>query len=361
MKNLILIILAVILPITTIAQTYTGLSETVILQKLGAIDINNVFAPRAYISCGLTDTEEELFFCLIMPGYERFFDIDESCKVALEYYDGTKAITTIEYTSKNEHRIREGYNVCNLIAMFKVDMYKLCLSPLKKIAVQRCNGDVYDVAIKNTRAKKLCEEFKGMVKAARANAKKDKSKKESIKEYFNEPQQSQAPRVVDSHIKTLYNENYTLISVDTVAMPIRLLMSLDFATTIDMSRLNTEIKKIKSLTGRERITFTENLIHKMDSTYNSYISIEDIIAMRETEAPHQDNYYNYQRTTVYLQKSGYREEFYIRLGETSISMSRTEYDLKEEVVAENLKVYKKTIDKFKNMLEQMYYIEEHSY
>lgn len=164
---------------------------------------------------------------------------------------------------------------------------------------------------------------------------------------------AQAPATVDNHIRTLYGENYRLISVDTVAMPIRILISLDFALTLDLMRWNEEVKKIKNYTGEKRKRHTQALINNMDSTLRSYISIEEFIEMRDSNKPHKDRYYNYQRTIVYLETSGYTEEFYVRLGERSISMTRTEYDLKEERMFDNMRAAKETLEKLRGFLQMM--------
>lgn len=164
---------------------------------------------------------------------------------------------------------------------------------------------------------------------------------------------AQAPKVVDKHIRTLYGENYSLISVDTVAMPIRIVRSVNFATTLDFADITDKIKRKSLYTGKELLDYTKRVIEDFLEKTSDYISCEDIVYMRNMNKPHADDYYNYQRTVVFLHESNYREVFYVRLGENSISMTETEYDIEEGKALENLKALEKARTDLENVLKNI--------
>lgn len=164
--------------------------------------------------------------------------------------------------------------------------------------------------------------------------------------------QLRAPKIVDEHIKTMYGESYSVIKVDTVAMPIRMVLSLDFTMALLNKDAAPKIKQITSYTGETRAQYAKQLVEEMEQNISELITEEDIIAMRNSIKPHKDNYYNYQRTIVYLKTSDYYEHFYVRIGETSISMTRTEYDIKEESAFAGLNAYKHAISVLKDVIKQ---------
>lgn len=137
---------------------------------------------------------------------------------------------------------------------------------------------------------------------------------------------AQAPLEVDRKIKEAYSEDYTLVSVDTVQMPIRIVMSLDFALTLDskkaIERFNSALE-LKDPTNQ--MIAIRKLASDMESNLKDLVKIEEVEAMRKSNERHEDDYYNYQRTTVYLKESEREEIFYIRLGEESISMTHLDY------------------------------------
>ena len=85
-----------------------------------------------------------------------------------------------------------------------------------------------------------------------------------------------------------------------------------------------------------RYAYLESVGRKMRKTYSEYYTPEQIIAMRSSNAPHEDDYHNYQRTTVFLHGGGGWEEIYVRIGENSVSMTRAEYDAMEKQVFDAL-------------------------
>lgn len=164
---------------------------------------------------------------------------------------------------------------------------------------------------------------------------------------------AQAPNVVDKHIRTLYGENYSLISMDTVAMPIRIIMSVNFRTTLEFAEFTEKMKKTSLYKGSELIDYTRLIIEEFMKKTGDIVSCEYIARMRDMNRPHADNYYNYQRIVVFLHESNYRETFYVRLGENSISMTGTEYDIEEGKAFENLKTLEKARVDLGNILKDI--------
>lgn len=139
--------------------------------------------------------------------------------------------------------------------------------------------------------------------------------------------QDKARDVIHERISTEYKESYTIVSVDTVAMPIRMTMSLDFAMTLDGGKAVERFEYAMKLQDPAlQAVAIKKLATDMENNLKTLITTDDIVAMRNSNAPHSDDYYNYQRTVVYLEESRREEIFYIRLGEESISMTRLEYD-----------------------------------
>lgn len=137
---------------------------------------------------------------------------------------------------------------------------------------------------------------------------------------------AQVPQAVDDKICNEYKEDYELVSIDTVAMPIRILMSLEYAMTVDYAKAAKKLDTITELAPDLQPVALKKLVETMEKNLDSLVKIEDIVAMRNSNAPHEDDYYNYQRTKVLLKPSGREETFYIRLGENSISKTQVEYN-----------------------------------
>lgn len=137
---------------------------------------------------------------------------------------------------------------------------------------------------------------------------------------------AQVHKAVEDKIRNEYKEDYELISIDTVAMPIRILMSLEFAMKVDYAKAAEKLNIITELAPDLQPVALKKLVETMEKNLNSLVKIEDIVAMRNSNAPHEDDYYNYQRTKVLLKPSGRVETFYIRLGENSISRTQVEYN-----------------------------------
>lgn len=142
--------------------------------------------------------------------------------------------------------------------------------------------------------------------------------------------QLEARDVIHEYINTEYQEKYTVVSIDTVAMPIRILMSFDYAMTLEGSKAIERLNDALEINDPTlQAVAVKKLANDMEESLKTYITPNEIVTMRYSNTPHEDDYYNYQRTVVYLEESRRKETFYIRMGEESISMTRTEYDTLE--------------------------------
>lgn len=163
---------------------------------------------------------------------------------------------------------------------------------------------------------------------------------------------AQAPKAVDSYINEKYGESYKVISVDTVAMPIRIVMSMRFALAIDGDRAVMRANEILEFKDpANQLVAWLDLEKGLEKSLGELVTIEDVITMRNSNTRHEDDYYNYQRTTIYLNESQREETLYVRLGEESVSMTQMEYN---ELEAEtflmywNLKDFLKSVKKIIN-------------
>ena len=162
---------------------------------------------------------------------------------------------------------------------------------------------------------------------------------------------AQVPQAVADRLARDYNEEYTLVSIDTVAMPIRILMSLEFTMISKSSKVGERIAAIQGLSPDLQPIALKKLIENMEKGLSKLVKIEDIVAMRDSNAPHEDDYYNYQRTKVLLKPSGREETFYIRLGEESISRTQVEYNNLEASAFLKYWQYRDLLKKLKDILE----------
>ena len=166
--------------------------------------------------------------------------------------------------------------------------------------------------------------------------------------------QQQATKVVDDYIKKQYNEPYTVVQIDTVAMPIRLAMSLNFAATLDMQDAAEKLNTITTLKDHTYIKIgLRQLVEKMEQTISGYITPLDIIKMRKSNTRHEDDYYNYQRTKVYLCNSQREEVIYVRLGEGAVSMNWGDYYRLESEAILKYNQYENRLKELKSLLEKM--------
>jgi len=162
---------------------------------------------------------------------------------------------------------------------------------------------------------------------------------------------AQVHKAVNDKIRNEYKEDYELISIDTVAMPIRILMSLEFTMISKSSKVGERIAAIQELSPDLQPIALKKLIENMEKGLSELVKIEDIIAMRDSNEPHEDDYYNYQRTKVLLKPSGREETFYIRLGEESISRTQVEYNNLEASALLKYWQYRDLLKKLKDILE----------
>jgi hypothetical protein len=160
---------------------------------------------------------------------------------------------------------------------------------------------------------------------------------------------AQVPQAVADRLARDYNEEYTLVGIDTIAMPIRIVMSLNFALTLDCNNAAKRLNKILEIADPvNQLPGWLKLEKDIEENLSKMIKIEDIVAMRNSNTRHKDDYYNYQRTTVYLQKSQRKEIFFVKLGEDCVSMTQIEYN---ELEAETFLMYRNYRDLLKGIKE----------
>lgn len=154
-------------------------------------------------------------------------------------------------------------------------------------------------------------------------------------------------RAVDKYIHEVYKQQYKVISVDTVAMPIRTLMSLDYMVASDISDAVQKSKNIP--TGDIEIFYKqfETLLAEMEEEASTHAAAKlRIIEMESLNAPHDDDYYNYQRVKVRF-NSGVEEYFFTRVGENEVSKTLRAYNKKKSDVFKSIDLYIGFLEKLK--------------
>ena len=164
---------------------------------------------------------------------------------------------------------------------------------------------------------------------------------------------AQVHNAVDEKIRNEYHEDYELVSIDTVAMPIRMVLSLNFAMTLDTQKAHERIDAILKVDPTFQEIALRKLIDDMENNLSELITPAAITSMRKSNAPHQDDYYNYQRTVVFLKESQCEVIFYIKLGENSISMTGDEYIRREAEAIQRYQSYCELLKDLKDILAQM--------
>ena len=158
----------------------------------------------------------------------------------------------------------------------------------------------------------------------------------------------QVHKAIDDKIRNEYKEGYELISVDTVAMPIRTVMALNLVMSIELDKVCNQIGKLKDLQPANQRVVLAKMVSSMRKTLDETIGILDIVAMRDSNKPDEDDYYNYQRTRVYLSKI-----YYIRIGEEAISMTQHEYKVMEYEAFLKYWQYRDIMKDAQRLLERM--------
>lgn len=164
---------------------------------------------------------------------------------------------------------------------------------------------------------------------------------------FTASSYAQVHKAVNDRILQEYKEDYTLVSIDTVTMPIRTVLSLNYVMTTNLIEADRRLNAMQGLPPDLQAISLKKLAETMEQNLDEILKIEDIIAMRNA-AP--EGYHDYQRTVVYLQQSKREETFYIRLGEESAT-TRVEYNNMEAEAFLRYRQYYNLYKKIKDILE----------
>lgn len=348
MRKLVFIFL-VMTSLLAYCQTYTGVSKKTLLSKIDPLIPYSVFyKPEAFIACNLTNDKEDFIFYFVIPNLDEYWDISEGAKVAFEYYNGDKDIYNINAVERETSYIASiNSNHCILYAICRVDFKKITTTPIKQIIIQRESGEIYDIKFKTKKAKKLCKKFEEMIFEAKNNAYIDKTKKEKIKEYFGDKLEAPA------HVKEyLTGKDYKVLKVDTVEMPVRLLLGVQFTIAVDHSRA-VDACTAASAQGREAMYRVYNeQIAIGDSLFNEYnILLQMADSVRKAERPSADGYQNYQRVAIEI--GGVTKYIYSdsgKISETAMSIDK-EFSKCRELIEQ----YKAYLERRKQALKNMGY------
>lgn len=348
MRKLVIIFL-VMTSVLAYCQTYTGVSKKTTLQKVSLITSGQYYSPQAYIECLIKGNKEDLSFYFILPRLDKHWDISKGAKVAFEYYNGDKNVYELDSVKQElyvySNFVNSKYSMT--YARCRVDFEKITTTPIKQIIIQRDCGDIYDIYFKVKKAGKLCKQFEEMIQESRMKAYADKVKKEKIKEYFGDKLEAPA------HVKEyLTGQDYKVLKVDTVEMPVRLLLGVQFTIAVDHSRA-VDACTAASAQGREAIYKVYNeQIAIGDSLFNEYnILLQMADSVCKAECPSADGYQNYQRVAIEI--GGITKYIYSdsgKISETAMSIDK-EFSKCRELIEQ----YKAYLERRKQALKNMGY------
>lgn len=159
--------------------------------------------------------------------------------------------------------------------------------------------------------------------------------------------------VVDNFIHTHYKRNYKVLSIDTVAMPIRILMSLDYVITCDNNEVIKEMNEIPELSLTEMSKRLQDLIINLEEKASVHAAaIERISEMEQSNTPDNEDYYNYQRVKVVFPQTGYEETFYTHIGDHSVSKTQRAYEKMKRDIFKAAESFKATLEQIRELHEK---------
>lgn len=181
MKSKLLFFLFLLIPISIKAQI--GICNKALSLQDNSF-VGSLWEPTGTVNYTEKDGQGIYGFVISMNTSDTYLDMEEGYKVSIEYNDSTREVLVIQSSAKSysntviNHRIIGIYKRNILVyPNFENLTHKL----LKRIVIQRSNGNVWIIDTKPQRAKKLIEEFKKAMDEAKSSYKT----KVSNNNYFN--------------------------------------------------------------------------------------------------------------------------------------------------------------------------------
>ena len=168
---------------STISYSQVAVSPT----ELSLADnkfVGSLWEPKGTVSYTKENNKELYGLVISLNTSDDFLDIYIGHKVSIEYIDGTRDIYVIKNSTKVLKIKKVGYNNINVYNcnIFITPNYEnLINKEIKRIVIQRENGNIWVIDTKEKRAKKLMTEFKNEMAVAKN---KYQTKVKNI-DYFN--------------------------------------------------------------------------------------------------------------------------------------------------------------------------------
>lgn len=171
MRNKLLLFLFLLISISAKAQV--GICKKAVSLEDNSF-VGSLWEPTGTVNYTESNGQGLYGLVISMNTSDTYLDMEIGNKVSIEYTDSTREIVTIQSSSKSysntiiSHKVVDIYER-NVLVYPKFD--DLIHKSLKRIVIQRGNGNVWIIETKPKRAKKLPEEFQKAMNEAQASYK----------------------------------------------------------------------------------------------------------------------------------------------------------------------------------------------
>lgn len=230
----VLLLLMMLLTQALSAQVYYGESKLFGLKSEQCDPYSDLGCIRHY----MTAKAENTYFVISVPGKNEAVDISKNNNVRVEFNNDTYIKTQVhsaEVVKVSRPYARE--RLYSTIIEFPIDEDELCKKKkIRKIYIERDCGNIYVIEIGKFWALCLNRLFPEYIDKAKENAQKDKEQKELLADKY------QMPEYIRQYIEENYpDHSYSLVELDTVHLPIRSVMLLDYYINEEYNGLTVKI------------------------------------------------------------------------------------------------------------------------
>ena len=356
MKRIFICLIAALLSVAATAQIYRGEGGSFPLRyttgsydNLGYMRLNE---PLATVFCYIDNGGKivKQTFGVYFYSVDKEIEIKDSGEIAFCFADGTNEIATYEvFLQKSEDWPTGVRNIVGIEVETNLCNFKNKL--LCKTIIDGRSAP-WGIETPTKRAKKINKAVGKAEQISLNNALEAKARGEEYVEPFKWPAH------VKKYLLEFYPEGttFTGVKIDTVEVPARTLLSLEFTISIDMARLNDRVSLIASeMKGDKMISAVKKEMATADSlfaTYDACFARIDSIVARNAKCEKND-YQNYQRVSVVYvlpDNSKGAIDVLTRLSEDAPSSVAMDFPISLEKVKKQLKQHKEDVEEVRKML-----------
>ena len=285
----VLLLLMVLLTQALSAQVYYGESKLFGLKSEQCDPYTDLGCIRHYI----TAKAENTYFVISVPGKNEAIDISKNNNVRVEFNNDTYIKTQVhsaEVVKVSRPYARE--RLYSTIIEFPIDEEELCKKKrIRKIYIERDCGNIYVIEIGKFWALCLNRLFPEYIDKAKENAQKDKEQKELLADKY------QMPEYIRQYIEENYpDHSYSLVELDTVHLPLRSVMLLDYYITEEYNELTVKIDEAEE--AGENYTQMVQQGEELVKNFKKELAKYEHEYMKPTAARGDEN--DYQRVVIEL-------------------------------------------------------------